>query len=54
MSEHDAGWPHIRRAESVIYYPTENIINWSVREATFFDGDISRHLVGFIPSRSGC
>jgi len=53
MSEHDAGWPHIRRAESVIYYPIENIINWSVREAIFFNGDISRHLIGFIPGRSG-
>lgn len=53
MSEHDAGWPFIRRAESVAFYPTENIVNWSVREAIFFNGDISRHLVGFIPGRSG-
>ncbi|MDI1279675.1 hypothetical protein [Methylobacter sp.] len=49
----DAEWPFIRRAESVKFYPTENIVTWSVREAIFFDGDISRHLVGFIPGRSG-
>ncbi|MGZ3767139.1 MAG: hypothetical protein ACXVA2_20920 [Mucilaginibacter sp.] len=53
MSEIDNGWPHIRRVESVVIYPTENIISWSVREAIFIDGDKSRHLVGFIPSRSG-
>ena len=53
MSKHDAGWPFIRRAESVAFCPTENIVSWSVREAIFFDGDISRHLVGFIPTRSG-
>jgi hypothetical protein len=51
MSEQDASWPRIRRVESVVIYPTENIVNWSIREAIFFNGDISRHLVGFIPSR---
>lgn len=53
MSKHDAGWPFIRRAESVAYCPTEKIVSWSVREAIFFNGDTSRHLVGFIPTRSG-
>lgn len=53
MSEHDAGWPCIRRVESVALYPVANIVHWSIREAIFWDGDKSRHLVGFIPGRSG-
>ena len=53
MSEHDAGWPFIRRVESVAIYPTANIVNWSIREAIFWNGDKSRHLIGVIPGRSG-
>ncbi|MDI1278532.1 hypothetical protein [Methylobacter sp.] len=53
MSENDTGWPYIRRAESVAFYPTENIVSWSVREAIFYNGDMSRHLIGFIPGKSG-
>jgi hypothetical protein len=53
MSENDNGWPFIRRAESVVFYPTENIISWSIREAIFSEGDKSRHLVGFIPGKTG-
>jgi hypothetical protein len=53
MSENDNWWPYLRRVESVVIYPTENIISWSVREAIFFDGDKSRHLVGFVPGRTG-
>ncbi len=53
MSKQDAGWPFIRRAESVAFHPTANIVSWSIREAIFIDGDISRHLIGFIPTRSG-
>jgi hypothetical protein len=53
MSENNNWWPYLRKVESVAIYPTENIISWSVHEAIFFDGDKSRHLVGFVPSRSG-
>ena len=28
--------------------PDEQIIRWSIREASFSDGTTSRHLVGFI------
>ena len=53
MSENNNWWPYLRKVESVAIYPTENIVNWSVREAIFYDGDISRHLVGFVPGRTG-
>jgi hypothetical protein len=53
MSENDTGWPYVRRTEPVAMCPVENIVNWSIREAIFFNGDISRHLVGFVPTRSG-
>lgn len=53
MSEQNAGWPFIRRAVSVTMCPIENIVSWSVREAIFYNGDMSRHLIGFIPGRSG-
>lgn len=53
MSEHNSGWPYIRRAESVVFHPIANIVSWSIREAIFINGEKSRHLVGFIPGRSG-
>ncbi len=43
----------LRRVEPVVIYPTENIVNWSIHEAVFYNGEESRHLVGFVPSRSG-
>lgn len=52
MSENNF-WIHLRRVESVALYPTENILNWSIRAAVFYNGDESHHLVGFVPSRSG-
>jgi hypothetical protein len=53
MSGNNTGWPYVRRTESVAMCPIENIVNWSIREAIFFNGDVSRHLIGFIPTRSG-
>jgi hypothetical protein len=53
MSEHNNGSAFIRRTESVAMCPIENIVTWSIREAIFFNGDVSRHLIGFIPTRSG-
>ena len=39
--------------QSVDEEPTVNIVNWSVHRVTFFNGDKSEHLLGFVPGQQG-
>ncbi|MCF6203437.1 MAG: hypothetical protein L3J59_07170 [Methylococcaceae bacterium] len=39
--------------ESVEKEPTVDVVNWSVHRVTFFNGDKSEHLLGFVPDKQG-
>jgi len=53
MSDSENLFPFIRPANPVTLEPEATITCWSVHRATFDDGDVSDHLVGFIYGKSG-
>lgn len=53
MSDSENFFPFIKLANPVNIEPKATITNWTVHRATFADGDISDHLVGFIHGKSG-